>query len=106
MPGKSRRTTDHHALANFGAARNADAASDHGVIPDRTIMANLNLVIQLNVIANNCILNCPAVDCRISTDLTIVTDDHASALRNLDPAPLITLKIRREAKTVSTYYRP
>src|SRR5690606_29602286 len=81
-------TADHAAGANGGAAGNADAARNGGVIADTYVVRDLDLVVELDVIADHGVFERTAIDGGVGADLDVVTDDHTSDLRDLDPAAI------------------
>ena len=56
---------------------------------DAHVVADLNLIVELDAFLDNRILERAPIDGRVRADLDIITDAHATDLRNLDPAAVI-----------------
>ena len=71
-------------------------AGDRGVRADAHVVADLDLVVELDALLDHRVVERAAVDRGVGADLDVVADAHAADLRNLDPAALL----RRDAEAV------
>jgi hypothetical protein len=71
------------------------------VVANADVVADLNLIVELDAVTDQRVVERTTVDRRIGADLDVVTDQHATDLRDLDPA----LAFLGEAETVATDHR-
>jgi hypothetical protein len=65
---------------------------------DVAVVADLDLIVELDAILDHRVIGGAAVDRGIGTDLYIVADEHAADLRNLVPASVLP----REPEAIGT----
>src|SRR3989454_3991627 len=71
-----------------------------GADPD--VVADLDLVVELDAVLDDGIVERAAIDGGVRPDLYVVADDHAPRLRNLDPA----VSVGRHSESVGPDHRP
>jgi hypothetical protein len=68
---------------------NADASRDRSMRADHAVVADLDLVVELDALLDDRIVDGAAVDGRVRADLDIRADDDAPDLRNLVPPSVL-----------------
>src|SRR5262245_36240670 len=84
-----RRAADGDVPPDIRAAPAADAAGDGAVRADAHVVADLNLVVELDALLDHGVVERAAVDRGIGADLDVVADAHRADLRNLHPAAFL-----------------
>src|SRR5882724_388411 len=90
------RASDRAVRSDARAARNGRTPGHRRMGADAHVMADLDLVVQLDAVLDHGVVERAAVDRRVGSDLHIVAYEGTARLRNLDPAP----RIARHAETV------
>src|SRR5262249_55039355 len=98
MIGYSDLPAQHSVVSDLDAAGNSGLGDDEAMATDRAIVADLDQIIDLGALADDCIATRAAVDRRVGADLDGVLDDHAPRLRDLDRFALA----RKKAESVLT----
>src|ERR1700740_2094652 len=91
-----RGPADHHVAPDLGRAGDAHAGRHHGVRADVAVVADLDLVVQLDAVLQHRVLERAAVDAGVGADVDVVADAHAAQLLDALPAALR----RRDAEAV------
>src|SRR3989449_6339909 len=84
-----RRAADFAIAADGRAARDADAAGDRRMRSDVATVADLDQVIEFDIILDRRIADCAAIDGGVGADFDVGADDYAAELRDLEPAPVL-----------------
>ena len=92
MPKDTGTAANLTVVANDCAARNSDARSDCAALADSDVVRDLNLVVEFAPSANDGVLDRSAVDRGVRTDFAVITNSHASRLRNFNPDTAIAGK--------------
>src|SRR5258705_104904 len=90
------RAADRAVPADTRAARNGGTPGHRRMGADAHVMADLDLVVQLDAVLDHRVVERAAVDRRVGSDLDIVAYKGTTRLRDLDPAS----RIARHAETV------
>src|SRR6267154_412386 len=90
------RASDRAVRSDTRAARNGGTPGHRRMGADAHVMADLDLVVQLDAVLDHRVVERAAVDRRVGADLDVVAYKGTPRLRNLDPAP----RIARHAETV------
>ncbi|MNN21691.1 hypothetical protein D3C81_1350220 [compost metagenome] len=92
MPNQPHATGQHAVLADARAAGDPDASGHGSVITDLHVVSDLDLVIQLDPVADPGVGQRATVDSSIDADLHVITNGDAADLRNLAPDALLVGK--------------
>jgi hypothetical protein len=84
------------ALTDSHTARYGGVSGNRRMFANTHIVADLNLVIELDARSNHGVLQTATIDRGVGADLDIVANVHRAQLRNLQPA----LAVFRETKTI------
>src|SRR5882724_6870900 len=90
------RASDRAVRSDARAARNGRTPGHRRMGADAHVMADLDLVVELDAVLDHGVVERTAVDRGVGADLDVVAYDGAPGLRNLDPAS----GIGRHAETV------
>src|SRR5258708_99848 len=90
------RASDRAVPADARAARNGRTAGHRRMRADAYVMADLDLVVQLDAVLDHGVVERAAVDRGVGADLHVVAYEGPTRLRNLDPAS----RIARHAETI------
>src|SRR5205823_4359696 len=71
------------------ASRNAGVGGEHAVPPDFDVVCNLDEVVDLGPLPDDCVTDRAPVDGGVGSDLDAVLNDHAPDLRNLAVASCV-----------------
>src|SRR5205809_927730 len=96
MADDARGTADGAVPADARAACDGYTPGHRGMGTDVHVVADLDLVVELDAVLDHRVVERAAVDRGVGADLDVVTYHGAPGLRNLDPAS----GIRRHAETV------
>jgi len=101
-----RKVARHPRLGGHGdvpsqLCRPCDAGqgNDQTILPNFHVVGNLNQIIQLGTVTNECVAQCPTVNRGIGTNLHIIANLHTPQLRYFNPDPIII----GQTKTVTAY---
>nr|VFJ59742.1 MAG: hypothetical protein BECKDK2373C_GA0170839_107320 [Candidatus Kentron sp. DK] len=100
MARDSSRTTDNTSLPNAYAASDSHTPRDSCVFPNKHVMSNLNLIIDLYTIFKDSILQRTSVNCGIGTNFYIITNLNRTQLRYFYPNAIIICN----TKTITPNY--
>ena len=89
MPGDGYRAGDGAASSDTSTPADCRASGDGGVGTDMHVVADLNEIVQLYAVFDDCILKGSTVDRCIRSNLHVVCDSHATKLRDLYPGSLV-----------------
>ena len=95
-----RGAAHHDMVAHRRRAGDPDARSHYAVLADADVVAELNLIVKLCAFTHKGVINRAAVDRRVGADFNVSAQYRAAALRDLDP---LALK-GRESETVAAQY--
>src|SRR5258708_13434094 len=96
------RASDRAVPADARAARNGRTAGHRRMRADAYVMADLDLVVQLDPVLDHGVVERAAVDRGVGADLHVVTYECPTRFRNLDPAS----RIARHAETIAANPHP
>src|SRR5208282_2018880 len=85
MPVNHRCPAQCAMFSDLCTTGNADTRRDCGMRTDMNIVPDLNLVIELYAILDYGVINRTTIYGRIGTDLHIISNQHAAALRDFFP---------------------
>ena len=85
MPDHADTASNHAVATDSGAAGDTDAGRHCRVITDLHVMCDLNLIIELDPVADQGIGQGAAVDGGIGADFDIITNTHSANLGNFLP---------------------
>ena len=97
MPEDDRPTPDRAMAADMGAACDTHATGHGGMRTDTHVVANLDLVVQLDTIFDDGVVEGATIDGRVGAYFHIIAYDHPPDLRNLGS---VSLFFARNTKTV------
>src|SRR5690606_31554005 len=92
MANHAHTAGDGAMATDAGAAGNTDAGRHGRVFTDLDVMGDLDLVIQLDAVADDGIADSATIDGGIGTDLHVITDQHAADLGDLLPTAAVVGK--------------
>lgn len=100
-------TEDHRPAADGaapsypGATGDADTAGQRAMRSDMDVVADLDLIVELDAVCYHGVVEGAAIYGGIGTDLDVVADDDAADLRDLEPG---TVALSCEAEAVCPYH--
>src|SRR3981081_276833 len=96
MADDARRASDRAVRSDARAARDRRTSGHRGMRADAHVVADLDLVVELDAVLDHGDDDRAAVDRGVGADLDVVAYDGATRLRDLDPAS----RVGRHAETV------
>lgn len=87
---------DYGIIAHAHAAGKTRLGGNHNMLADRTVVCNVNQIVNLCAIADPCHTERSAINARVRADLHVVADFHSAHLREF----LIVVARKRETETV------
>lgn len=107
MVGQAEMPQHHCAPPNRAVSSNVCAAGDTHATGERRVpaymhvVANLDQVVQLDAVFDDCVLQGSAINAGIGADFNVITNPYSAKLFDLFPAAFV----RSETKAIRTDYR-
>ena len=95
-----RGAAHHDMVAHRRRAGDPHTRSHYAVLADADVVAELNLIVELCAFTHKGVINRAAIDRRVGADFNVSPQYRAAALRDLDP---LALK-GRKSETVAAQY--
>src|SRR5437588_5751059 len=86
MPAQANLPARHYRIAQLGAARYADQASQNRPAAEHDIVPDLHQIIDHRAGSDHGVVSRAAIDRRIGADIDVIADDDPPELRHLDRA--------------------